>query len=68
MNIVGNCEECGKECTGQWVDFGIGPYEYWGARCVDTNYQYVSNCCEAPILDASGAYVEYDPYGEDPRW
>lgn len=65
---VGNCEECGQPCRGTWADFGIGPYEYWGAKGVDTDYQFVSECCEAPILDITGGYVVSDPYGEDPRW
>jgi hypothetical protein len=66
--ISGKCEDCGKMVRGTWADFGIGAYEYWGYKGVDTNFQFVSECCEAPILDETGAYVEHDPYGEDPRW
>jgi hypothetical protein len=29
------------------VDFGIGSYEYWGAKGVDIDLQEVSDCCEA---------------------
>lgn len=29
------------------VDFGIGPYEYWGAAGVDVQLAWVTRCCEA---------------------
>lgn len=45
------CTECGKQCKGTVLDFGIGPYEYWGQHCVDTNKQFVSECCEADVSD-----------------
>lgn len=43
------CPACGEECTGAWLDFGIGAYEYWGAHGVDVQMAYVSPCCEAPL-------------------
>jgi hypothetical protein len=43
------CPGCGEECTGTWVDFGIGGYEYWGATGVDVQMAYVSTCCEAAL-------------------
>lgn len=48
---AGVCKECGQECRPVRRDFGIGPYEYWGSRGVDTNYQWVSPCCECDIMD-----------------
>lgn len=50
----GWCESCGKPCYGVRVDYGIGPYEYWGYKGVDHDYGYASDCCKEPILD-------YDP-------
>ena len=47
------CGECGKECDWQTLDYGIGSYEFWGARGVDTNLHTVSVCCEGDLyLDA----------------
>jgi|688.fasta_scaffold2595658_2 hypothetical protein len=31
----------------EWVDFGIGSYEYWGAPGVDVQWAWVTRCCEA---------------------
>ena len=64
------CSECGKPCQGEARDFGIGSYEYWGATGVDTNWQYVSTCCEGDVCkspDGTGRvepdpYEAYDPY------
>lgn len=47
------CGECKKECDWQVLDYGIGGYEFWGARGVDVNLQTVSKCCEGDLyLDA----------------
>ena len=43
------CPACGEVCSGVWEDFGIGSYEYWGARGTDVRMVYVSNCCEAQL-------------------
>lgn len=46
------CSNCGDEDPIEIkVDFGIGDYEYWGFASKDTNFQLVSHCCEAPIID-----------------
>ena len=34
-----------------WVDFGIGPYEYWGAPGCDVQECYVTKCCEADPVE-----------------
>lgn len=52
------CSECKREATGIDVDFGIGPVEFWGAKSVDTDLRYVSECCEADLLDESGCVIE----------
>jgi hypothetical protein len=43
------CCCCGQECTVKRVDFGIGPYEYWGHRGVDVQERDCSDCCEADL-------------------
>jgi len=43
------CPECGQECIGVWVDFGIGAYEYWGATGFDSQKEFVTQCCEVPL-------------------
>lgn len=45
------CEACGKPCSIQVVDYGIGAYEYWGAPGFDIQLCEVSDCCEAEPLD-----------------
>lgn len=30
----------------EWVDFGIGAYEYWGATGCDVQEVWVTKCCE----------------------
>lgn len=47
----GWCDACGLPCWGEWQDFGIGPYEFWGAKGWDEQWCEVSDCCEADILD-----------------
>jgi hypothetical protein len=59
------CSECNEHCDGQLVDFGIGPGEAWGRPFNDVNEQWVSQCCEAPILDGAGFPVEMPERGED---
>ena len=41
---------CGEECTAVTVDFGIGPYECWGARGNDVQLEEVSPCCEDEVV------------------
>jgi hypothetical protein len=52
------CDECGKEAEGKWADFGYGPGEFWGRPYNDVNWQWVSTCCEADILDPRGFRVD----------
>jgi len=53
------CGECGFPCTATVVDFGIGPYEFWGQRSYDTNKQLVSHCCEAKLYQNAGLTEDY---------
>lgn len=50
------CMSCGDECREARVDFGIGPYEYWGDRGVHHDYANVSDCCEAEVYRISEQY------------
>jgi hypothetical protein len=67
------CSCCGRVCDGEWVDLGIGHYEFWGQTGVDKNEQFVSDCCEAMVLDDGTEYIpdredhDYDPAEEDDR-
>ena len=45
------CPECGKECSVKRIDEGIGPYEFWGQKCCQQVWVYVSDCCEAELDD-----------------
>lgn len=68
------CGECGKGCRVEKIDFGIGPYEFWGQKCTDSDKRWVSNCCEAPTfedkeltIEIDGSDFEYPPEREDLR-
>lgn len=52
------CKECGKEADGTFVDFGIGPVEFWGAKSNDSDVQFVSKCCEADLVYECDLEVE----------
>lgn len=56
------CAECKQQCNAIEVDFGIGPYEFWGQRGVHINKAWVSSCCEAEMLTDEGKPYEHDPY------
>lgn len=47
----GYCTSCLKECTIKYVDNGIGSYEYWGAKSVDTQIDAESECCGAEVSE-----------------
>lgn len=56
------CSACGEPCKGIVMDFGIGPYEYWGQRGFDSNPRYVSNCCEADVLMDGKVYEPQEEF------
>ena len=45
------CLSCGKPCEVIPVDFGIGPYEFWGQKCVHKDIQPASSCCWAEVIE-----------------
>lgn len=40
------CPRCFDDCGYEWLDYGIGPYEYCGYRGVDTQWRSVCRGCE----------------------
>jgi len=48
------CTECDQECRENYIDGGIGAYEFWGAKGYDSRPVIVSDCCEASIRDDEG--------------
>jgi hypothetical protein len=44
---LGTCAECMSKSSFHLEDFGIGSYEFWGARGTDHQWEWVSDCCEA---------------------
>ena len=42
---MNECPNCG-EVEGRWQDEGIGAYEFWGAKSIDHDWQYVCPYCE----------------------
>ena len=43
------CPFCHNECSVIAIDEGIGPYECWGFKGVDTDIVPASDCCHAQI-------------------
>ena len=61
------CGQCKKECSVRVVDEGIGAYEFWGSRGVDSHKVVVSNCCDAEVFENKDCTIpyEYCAYEED---
>jgi len=45
---IGECSRCKQHTAFRLVDHGIGSYEFWGERGTHHDYQWESECCEAP--------------------
>lgn len=52
------CPHCGKQGDGQWVDEGIGSYEFWGQKCNDTAMSFRCEYCNEE-LESGQTYEEY---------
>lgn len=48
---VGVCADCGAECEAVLRDFGYGAYAFNKKRGYDEDWQWVSPCCEAEVID-----------------
>lgn len=44
------CSECRKTCQEAYRNFGIGAYEFWGAKGSKDNWLWVSECCDGDLL------------------
>ena len=42
---TGYCNDCKQDCDIVFEDYGIGPYEYWGARGVHKDYRATCSVC-----------------------
>jgi len=62
------CGECKKECEGDWIDVGIGSYEYWGAKGNDVRWVYVSKCCEGDVFKDKKCTIPYEGPDEPDEW
>lgn len=51
------CNECGEECEAVYKDLGYGPYEYWGFRGTHHDYQFVSPCCDADVVEGQSRTI-----------
>jgi hypothetical protein len=47
------CSACRLPCKPLYVDEGIGPYEYWGAKECQTIMAWVSDCCHEHMFEDS---------------
>lgn len=45
------CSCCLENCEVIRVDYGIGPYEFWGHRRVHHDWGAGSACCKEPLID-----------------
>jgi len=54
------CDCCEEECGIAMIDEGIGTYEYWGSKGVDTRMIPVSDCCNETIIDEFGNELTED--------
>lgn len=55
------CSGCGQPACEIEVDYGIGDYEYWGARGVHRDVRRVTDCCEAELIENDKSYPEWFP-------
>ena len=51
------CSECGDHCNGHIVDFGIGGWEMGDQHGFQSRKQFVSECCDAQMMERSGDMV-----------
>lgn len=57
----GTCPACNKKTKCHVEDFGIGSFEFWGARGVHHDYVLVSNCCREAVDDVETFELEPEP-------
>jgi hypothetical protein len=65
--VSGYCIQCARDATETPVDFGIGSYEYWGAKGTHEDVQLVSECCEAEVVKHLYDTEPFQQYFDDPN-
>ena len=58
------CSACGAPNPGDYIDHGIGPYEYWGFKANHSDISFESTCCSAPL---SASRSGNEPYLANPK-
>lgn len=53
----GICDCCGEACCPVLVDCGIGSYEFWGAKGTHHDWQALSPCCEAEVVEGGVSVI-----------
>ena len=51
-NSDGYCTECHGQCKEVRRDFGRGLTEYWGAVSAHEDWRWVSECCDAEVVES----------------
>ena len=59
------CGSCGEPCEGGWIDFGLGPFEFWGAKGYDSHVEWVSTCCESGVFTSADLSSELEAPTQD---
>lgn len=54
----GICDSCGDSCSATMQDMGIGSYEFWGSRGVHHDWQALSPCCSANVVEGGSKLIE----------
>lgn len=52
------CPNCDEKCDGEWIDEGVGEYEYWGAKGNDVQMVFVCEHC-GEALETTQSYEDY---------
>jgi len=56
--IIGYCPKCQETVTGNPVDYGIGAYEYWGCKGVQTDIHIECPDCDSELEDVEEVYYD----------
>ena len=62
------CNECGCPCGTQWVDNGIGSYEFHGMKGNDTQWVLETDCCDGVPYEDPLLTIEAEGEMEDDRY
>ncbi len=54
------CGHCKEPCDIKWLDDGIGPVEFWGAKSWHEDWTAYSDCCDDALWATPECIVEFD--------